>query len=67
MKDKISELLHNELCIFCNNCEFGFISEDESIEKYGYYGCENCHRYDMRWEISKEYSDKLAEKNFKNN
>lgn len=63
MKDKISELLYNELdYIYCDNCKFYFVSEEESNEKYGYYGCKDCRRKCMGWEISKKSSDKLAEK-----
>lgn len=63
MKDKISELLYNELdYIYCDNCKFCSVSEEESNEKYGYWGCEDCHRKYMGWEISKKFSDKLAEK-----
>lgn len=63
MKDKISELLYNEFdYIYCDNCKFYFISEEESNEKYGYYGCKDCRRKCMGWEISKKSSDKLAEK-----
>lgn len=63
MKDKISELLYNELdYIYCDNCKFYFISEESSNEKYGHYGCENCYRKCMGWEINKNFSDKLAEK-----
>lgn len=63
MKDKISELLYNELdYIYCDNCKFFSISEEESNEKYGYWGCEDCYRKYMGWKISKKFSDKLAEK-----
>lgn len=62
MKDKISELLYNELYTYCNNCQFGSLSEEESNEKYGYYPCYDCYRKNINWEISKEYSERLAEK-----
>ena len=49
--------------IYCDNCRFNTeISEEESNEKYGYWGCEDCYRKYMGWEISRAACDNLARK-----
>jgi len=61
-QEKISDLLYNNLnYMYCDNCRFDSeISEEESEKKYGYWGCENCHRKYNRWGISRGECDRLA-------
>lgn len=62
-KECVSCLLYERLdYIYCDSCRYNNYGEEESIEKYGYYPCENCFRKYMNWEISKEKCDELAEK-----
>lgn len=47
--------------MYCDNCRFNSeISEDESNEKFGYWGCEDCHRKYNGWGISKSVASNLA-------
>jgi hypothetical protein len=58
MKNKIAELLYKELDYpYCDNCRF---CSEIKENKMG--GCDDCHRKYMNWEISKSYSNYLAEK-----
>lgn len=53
MKEKISELLYQQLgYAYCDNCEHIL---DDSI-------CEECHRKNINWSISKITTDKLSVK-----
>ena len=52
MKEKILELLYQQLGgIYCDSCEY------QDNEEY----CEGCHRKYMKWAISKNATDGLAE------
>ena len=63
MKEKIIKILMEELSgVYCNNCRFNDINEDEAIEKFGYYGCDGCCRKCMGWEISEKTVKAIAEK-----
>ena len=67
-KEQIIEVLMKELRgIYCNNCRFNNIDEDEAIEIYDYYGCDGCCRKCMGWEISTEKAEKIANKILNNN
>ena len=64
MQQQISNLLYDQLDhIYCDNCRFATeIPEEESNDKYGYWGCEDCYRKYIGWEISKSACDSLARK-----
>lgn len=61
-QQQISDLLYEKLdYMYCDNCRFSSeISEEESLEKYGYWGCEDCHRKYNGWGISQAECDRLA-------
>jgi hypothetical protein len=63
-QQQISNIIYNRLgYMYCDNCRFGSeISEEEANEKYGYWGCEDCHRKYNGWGISKDVCDGLARK-----
>ena len=63
-QQQISDLLYKEIgYMYCDNCRFNSeISEEESNEEYGYWGCEDCHRKYNGWGISKAKCDSLARK-----
>lgn len=46
--------------VYCNTCEFSNLSEEESIEKYGCYGCEWCHRKSMNYKLSENCAENLV-------
>lgn len=58
----IANLIYNNLdYMYCDNCRFNSeISEEESNEKFGYWGCEDCHRKYNGWGISKSNAEYLA-------
>jgi hypothetical protein len=58
----IANLIYNNLdYMYCDNCRFNSeISEEESNEKFGYWGCEICHRKYNGWGISKSNAEYLA-------
>lgn len=62
LKEKISNLIYETLrYMYCDNCRFNSeISEEESMKKYGYWGCEDCHRKYNGWGISKNCCNILA-------
>jgi len=61
-KEKIAEILYNELdYIYCNTCKYTQITREEAEEKFDYYGCDDCYRKYMGWEISKNYAEEIAE------
>jgi hypothetical protein len=64
MQQQISDLLYNQLGhIYCDNCRFASeISETKSKKEFGYWGCEDCYRKYMGWEISRDECDSLARK-----
>jgi len=63
MKEKISNILFEELdYIYCNNCRFSDDNYDYTQEEFNSSPCEDCCRKQMKWEISKEFSEKLADK-----
>ena len=64
MQQQISNLLYDQLGhIYCDNCRFNTeISKEESNKKYGYWGCNDCYRKYMEWEISRTECDSLARK-----
>lgn len=66
MRDKIKrikEILTDELCgVYCYNCDFSDMPESVAEEKYGYYGCEDCHRKYIGWTLSEECAEKLTNK-----
>lgn len=52
MRSKVVDALR--LClnhVYCNTCEY---DSDENV-------CENCHRKNMRWALSKEAAKELAD------
>ena len=61
-KQAITTLIYNDLdYMYCDNCRFGSeISEEESIERFGYWGCEDCHRKYNGWGISQATAEYLA-------
>ena len=61
-KQAIADIIYNNLgYMYCDNCRFGSeISEEESNENFGYWGCEDCHRKYNGWGISKSVSNSLA-------
>ena len=61
LEQQISEMIMNHFnYIYCNNCKFVNINEETSEKLYNCYGCDDCHRKNMGWEVSKEYSDKVS-------
>lgn len=60
----IANLIYDDLnYMYCDNCRFSVeISEEESIERFGYWGCEDCHRKYNGWGISKSNAEYLAKK-----
>ena len=64
IQQQISDLLYDQLDhIYCDNCRFATeISEEESNDKYGYWGCEDCYRKYIGWEVSRAACDSLARK-----
>ena len=61
---QISDLLYDEIgYMYCDNCRFNYeVSEEEAIEIYGCWGCEDCHRKYNGWGISRAECDNLARK-----
>lgn len=63
MKDKIKKLLLDEFYdVYCYNCAFEQLTEEEAEEKYGCYGCEYCNRKQMNWQLSEHAAEELADK-----
>lgn len=61
IEKEISSLIFDNLDhIYCDNCKFSGLKEDESKEKYDYWGCDDCHRKMMGWELSKSEADRMA-------
>ena len=61
IEKEISSLIFDNLdYIYCDNCKFNGLGEEEAKEKYDYWGCDNCHRKMMGWELSKSESDRMA-------
>lgn len=60
----IANLIYDDLnYMYCDNCRFSVeISEEESIERFGYWGCEDCYRKYNGWGISKSNAEYLAKK-----
>lgn len=60
----IANLIYDDLnYMYCDNCRFSVeISEDESMRRFGYWGCEDCHRKYNGWGISKSNAEYLAKK-----
>lgn len=56
------ELLNNLNDIYCYNCKFEEVTEQESYELYGYYGCDSCYRKNIGWEISQSCVNSIVEK-----
>ena len=58
----IVDLIYNDLnYMYCDNCRFGSeISEEESVQRFGFWGCEDCHRKYNGWGISKSNAEYLA-------
>lgn len=55
MKDKISAILYNYFgAVYCDTCE----SKVTDAEDTCYY----CYRKNMKWSLSKEAADEVAEK-----
>lgn len=63
MKQEIANLIYENLgYMYCDNCRFwSEISEEESIKKFGYWGCNDCYRKYNGWGISKAKAENLAE------
>jgi len=62
-KESIAKILFEELTyLYCDSCRFQDISEEEANELYGHYGCEDCYRKHMEWEISEGTANILASK-----
>ena len=60
-QQQISDLLYEELnYMYCDNCRFSELSEKESLETFGYWGCEDCHRKYNGWGISQAECNRLA-------
>ena len=61
-KQAIATLIYNDLCyMYCDNCRFNVeISEEESIERLGYWSCEDCHRKYNGWGVSQATAEYLA-------
>lgn len=52
MKEKIINILINELCYYdCDNCEYNYKYQDDR--------CEDCHR--INWKLSKDAAAQIAE------
>ena len=71
MKNKFVEITQKILLdsfygVYCYNCKFMTMSEEEAEEKFGYYGCEDCHRKYMCWELSEESAKSIAENIWEN-
>lgn len=64
IQQQISDLLYSQIShIYCDNCRFNSEINKENFEKEnGYWGCEDCYRKYMGWEISKAACDNLAKK-----
>ena len=60
----IADIIYDNLgYMYCDNCRFNSeISEEESNEMFGYWGCEDCHRKYNGWGISKSTANGLAKK-----
>lgn len=60
----IANLIYDDLnYMYCDNCRFSVeISEEESMRRFGYWGCEDCHRKYNGWGISKSNAEYLAKK-----
>ena len=61
-QQQISDILYDKLdYMYCDNCRFNSeISEEEALESYGYWGCEDCNRKYNGWGISRSECDRLA-------
>lgn len=61
-QQQISDILYKELnYMYCDNCRFNYeISEEEVLKKYGYWGCEDCHRKYNGWGISRVECNRLV-------
>lgn len=64
MVNEIKQLLVDELSSpYCNDCKFGTGLEESKYEEiYGYWGCDDCHRKYMGWELSEEAAEGIAKK-----
>ena len=40
--------------IYCDSCKYHNISEEASLELYNNYGCSDCYRKYIGWEISEQ-------------
>ena len=57
----ISEFLQKEFnSVYCTTCKYQGLGEENSKNRYGEWGCGDCHRKKMMWKLSEEASKKLA-------
>ena len=62
-KTEVMGILYTELNgVYCDSCRFENISQEESERIFGYYGCDDCYRKNMNWEISEKYCEVLTNK-----
>lgn len=61
IKNQIKQILLDEFySVYCDTCVFEYLSEKESEEKYGYYGCDNCNRKCMNWSLDSSSADDVT-------
>lgn len=62
MKQQIKEILTKEFnSVYCDTCKFNKESEEYWEDKIGYWGCDDCRRKNMGWELSDDTAERLAE------
>lgn len=61
MKDKIAEILYDELNeVYCSTCD----NKDASCDEFGgnFHPCWTCRKEQVNWKLSDKYAEQLAEK-----
>lgn len=59
-RNEISDLIYGRLdYAYCDNCRFQY-GDTTSFDE-DYHPCEDCHRKEQNWAISKNEADRIAE------
>lgn len=63
LKVEVMNILYTTLNgVYCDSCRFSVLGQEESESIFGYYGCDDCYRKHMNWEISENCCEVLSNK-----
>ena len=62
VKVEVMDILYTTLNrVYCDSCRFSELGQEESERIFGYYGCDDCYRKHMNWEISENCCEVLSD------